>query len=524
MWRAAAVVVLGAVTLHVFLSYCPLQAPVDAMQFLSDYLFGLSVLRAPEEVVVEAWDSLLRPPSVGWTRVAVGVNSCVDVVVCGIGLLKALAMDPGNKVDHDALQSREDLKETFSYFMEKGVAAERFFTDKELFQNIAQTASQYPGAKLARTPAPAWFRCRPSQRYSHHFNRTGASVPRPQHFVGGNAALIGQRLGSNVNLSVLLCGPVGPKLHELLDDRIIVPPESLQEADEYHLILEYQAGDTWGEVEAPQANRFIFSHDMSNGEMNMMETFIASLEEFEPELIVLSGLHMMEGQGKEERSKRLQEVSMLISEIPNEISVHLELASMTDTTYMNTIVDQVLTIVNSIGLNEQELLFISQAGSGPHSSQGHWSGTPDIGMVSDIIFWLLKEYGRSEWRKDSDLTRVHFHTLAYHILATVDGYWSNQISSVVAGARVAGSQACGTDTIDPTKVVLSSPMEFVLSRTEKLLKDKKMTLSPANPVRVWHRENISFFITPVLICVNPVRTVGLGDAISAEGLLYSERK
>ncbi|XP_067871753.1 ADP-dependent glucokinase isoform X4 [Heterodontus francisci] len=491
MWRAAAVVVLGAVTLHVFLSYCPLQAPVDAMQFLSDYLFGLSVLRAPEEVVVEAWDSLLRPPSVGWTRVAVGVNSCVDVVVCGIGLLKALAMDPGNKVDHDALQSREDLKETFSYFMEKGVAAERFFTDKELFQNIAQTASQYPGAK---------------------------------HFVGGNAALIGQRLGSNVNLSVLLCGPVGPKLHELLDDRIIVPPESLQEADEYHLILEYQAGDTWGEVEAPQANRFIFSHDMSNGEMNMMETFIASLEEFEPELIVLSGLHMMEGQGKEERSKRLQEVSMLISEIPNEISVHLELASMTDTTYMNTIVDQVLTIVNSIGLNEQELLFISQAGSGPHSSQGHWSGTPDIGMVSDIIFWLLKEYGRSEWRKDSDLTRVHFHTLAYHILATVDGYWSNQISSVVAGARVAGSQACGTDTIDPTKVVLSSPMEFVLSRTEKLLKDKKMTLSPANPVRVWHRENISFFITPVLICVNPVRTVGLGDAISAEGLLYSERK
>ncbi|XP_078388576.1 ADP-dependent glucokinase isoform X3 [Cetorhinus maximus] len=259
--------------------------------------------------------------------------------------------------------------------------------------------------------------------------------------------------------------------------------------------------------------------------MNMMETFIASLEEFEPELIVLSGLHMMDGQGKEERNKRLQEVSVLISEIPNEISVHLELASMTDTTYMNTIVEQqVLTIVNSIGLNEQELLFISQAASGPHSSQGHWDGAPDIGMVSDIIFWLLKEYGRTDSRKDSDLTRVHFHTLAYHILATVDGYWNNQISSVAAGARVAGSQACGTDTIDPTKVVLNSPMEFVLSQTDKLLKNKKMTLSPTNPVRVWQRENISFFITPVLICVNPVRTVGLGDTISAEGLLYSERK
>lgn len=41
---------------------------------------------------------------------------------------------------------------------------------------------------------------------------------------------------------VLLSGPVGPKLHELLDERIVVPPESLQETDEYHLILEYQTG------------------------------------------------------------------------------------------------------------------------------------------------------------------------------------------------------------------------------------------------------------------------------------------
>ncbi|XP_041034371.1 ADP-dependent glucokinase isoform X4 [Carcharodon carcharias] len=491
MWRTTAAVALVAVVLHLLVSYYPIQAPADAVQFLSDYLFRLSVMRAPEEVVAEAWDSLIRAPGSSWTRVAVGVNACVDVVVCGIGLLEALALDPVNKVDHDTLQSREDLKETFSYFMEKGVAAERFFADKEVFQKIAQTASQFPGAK---------------------------------HFVGGNAALIGQKLSTNPNLSVLLCGPVGPKLHELLGDRIIIPPKSLQEVDEYHLILEYQAGDVLGEIKAPHANRFIFSHDMSNGEMNMMETFIASLEEFEPELIVLSGLHMMDGQGKEERNKRLQEVSVLISEIPNEVSVHLELASMTDTTYMNSIVEQVLTIVNSIGLNEQELLFISQAGSGPHSSQGHWDGAPDIGMVSDIIFWLLKEYGRTDSRKDSDLTRVHFHTLAYHILATVDGYWNNQISSVAAGARVAGSQACGTDTIDPTKVVLNSPMEFVLSQTDKLLKNKKMTLSPTNPVRVWQRENISFFITPVLMCVNPVRTVGLGDTISAEGLLYSERK
>lgn len=28
----------------------------------------------------------------------------------------------------------------------------------------------------------------------------------------------------------------------MLDEQIVVPPESLQETDEYHLILEYKAG------------------------------------------------------------------------------------------------------------------------------------------------------------------------------------------------------------------------------------------------------------------------------------------
>ncbi|KAG7246109.1 hypothetical protein CRUP_006060, partial [Coryphaenoides rupestris] len=60
-------------------------------------------------------------------------------------------------------------------------------------------------------------------------------------YVGGNAALIGQKLASYPEVSVLLCGPIGPKLHEMLDEQIVVPPDSLQETDEYHLILEYQA-------------------------------------------------------------------------------------------------------------------------------------------------------------------------------------------------------------------------------------------------------------------------------------------
>lgn len=70
-------------------------------------------------------------------------------------------------------------------------------------------------------------------------------------------------------------------------------------------------GEQWGVTQAPQANRFIFSHDVANGKMSAMETFVASIEEFQPDLVVLSGLHMMEGMGKNLWRERLKEVNCI---------------------------------------------------------------------------------------------------------------------------------------------------------------------------------------------------------------------
>ncbi|TSK13441.1 ADP-dependent glucokinase [Bagarius yarrelli] len=440
-----------------------------------------------EETISRAWDALITAPTRQWGRIAVGVNACIDVVVSGVNLLQALALDPGYGHDHDVLHSKEDLKETFIHYMERGAAAERFFSDKEVFQRIARAAAEFPGSQV---------------------------------YVGGNAALMGQKLASYPELEVLLCGPVGPKLHELLDDHIVVPPQSLQETDEFHLILEYKAGERWASSQAPQANRFILSHDVSNGEMSTLETFLDSLDEFQPRLVVLSGLHMMEGMGRALWENRIKEFAVAIADVRNEAPIHLELASMTDREYMSIITkEQVLPMVNSIGLNEQELLFLSQAGGGPHSDLHSWSGIPDVGRVSDILLWILEQHGQADPDSEAHLTRIHFHTLAYHVLVTVDGHWRNQRSTVAAGARVASSQACGLQAVDVSKVELKAPLSFYSSFTEP---KESLVLDPSNPVTVWQRRNVSFHLSPVLICKQPLRTVGLGDAISAEGLVYSE--
>ncbi|XP_061898689.1 ADP-dependent glucokinase isoform X1 [Entelurus aequoreus] len=488
MWRKASVAALLALAVG-YLYHGGPELPEQLLQYISlpGFQSSQQSQRHVERVISDAWDSLITLPVRQWSRVAVGVNACVDVVLSGVGLLQALAVDPGSGLDHEVLHSKEDLKEAFIHYMERGAAAERFFSDKVAFQRIARAAAEYPGAKL---------------------------------YVGGNAALIGQKLATYPDLMVLLCGPVGPKLHEMLDEQIVVPPGSLQETDEYHLILEYKAGEQWGSTRAPQANRFIFSHDVSNGEMSLLETFVTSLEEFQPDLVVLSGLHMMEGQGRQMWEERLKEAVAAISDIRKDIPIHLELASMTDKDYMNSIMqEQFMPIVSSIGLNEQELLFLSQAGGGPHAHLSTWKGVPDVGQVSDILLWILERHGRSDPSSEADLTRVHFHTLAYHVLATVDGYWGNQASAVMAGARVASSQACGVQAVDVSKVELKAPLHFHSSHSEPR---ESLSLDPAAPVAVWRRGNVTFHLTPVLVCKLPLRTVGLGDAISAEGLVYSE--
>uniref|UniRef100_A0A8C5QJ97 ADP dependent glucokinase n=1 Tax=Leptobrachium leishanense TaxID=445787 RepID=A0A8C5QJ97_9ANUR len=485
MWVKALGVCLLALACG-FLHHLHPDLTEETLSYLSTSLKRLSPSESSspsfEETIISAWDALIVEPDKPWGKVAVGVNACVDIVLSGVSLLQALGLSPQSSGDHDVLNNLEELAGTFLHFMQRGAAAERFYSDATSFQHISSTASKDPGA---------------------------------QHFVGGNAALIAQRMATHPGLEVLLCGPVGPKLHELLDERILVPPASLQEDDEYHLILEYKAGENWGSGHAPAANRFIFSHDLSNGAMTSLEILLTSLEEFQPELLVLSGLHMMEGLSREKREERLREAASSLSDLSLDILIHLELASMTDGDLMRGIIYQVFPLLSSLGLNEQELLFLSQSAAGPHSSLQAWSGVPDVGIVSDIILWILQGY----WRGTSSVTRVHFHTLAYHILATVDGFWGNQVSAVAAGARVAGAQACASEVIDPAMMMLKSPLEFSTSRAEQGI---TVRVTAKEPVAVWSKGGVTFYFTPVLICKQPVRTVGLGDAISAEGLIFSE--
>ena len=167
-----------------------------------------------------------------------------------------------------------------------------------------------------------------------------------------------------------------------------------------------------------------------------------------------------------------------------------------------------------MGFNEQELLFASFAG-GEEATDKRGSH-PDVSEVSDLMIWLLSTYGQSKTNTESRLTRLHFHSLTYHSIATVKGTWSNSQNAVAAGTMIAGTQACDIKDLDADLVNLHVDEEGNLPVGGHI-----DSYNPDNPVAAWSVDNFSFFFSPVLVCIEPIKTVGLGDAISSSGLLHS---
>ena len=134
---------------------------------------------------------------------------------------------------------------------------------------------------------------------------------------------------------------MGPRLQQLLNPAIAIPLGSLSPEDEIHLILEYGAGDTWGAARAPVATRFITSYDEANGQAVSLERFFSSIEAFSPDLVVVTGLHMVESQPEPVWAQRLGVLHERLQGLPDDLPVHMELASMVDPHFMRALITEV---------------------------------------------------------------------------------------------------------------------------------------------------------------------------------------
>lgn len=317
----------------------------------------------------------------------------------------------------------------------------------------------------------------------------------------------------------MLVGPVGPKLRGLLNPEIATPSFTADSRDEIHMILEYGKGEVWGKATAACANRVIFSHDESNAKLVALESFNDSLADFNPDLIVLSGAHLLDGQPRTFWERRLADIGKVLDSIANSVPVHWELATVGDLDYFFHLSETLFPRIDSLGLNEQELLSAAKSAKADFDFNSI-PKKPGIEWISDLLHWLMKHYAKQD---NSRLSRVHFHSLSFHIVATLSsGPWYNVQDGLVAGARVAGLQACDVTSFSLSNFELRMPLEFGLSKTHHQLSEKHYYASDGSHIVHWTRDGVDYYLSPVLVCRAPVKTVGLGDAISSLGLLHSK--
>eukprot|EP00039_Didymoeca_costata_P002566 m.61086 g.61086 ORF g.61086 m.61086 type:complete len:499 (+) comp11376_c0_seq2:126-1622(+) len=428
---------------------------------------------------------------------AVGVNACVDLIVYGVDLMKALGIEsPANPKAHEVLKNKQDLAEAFAYSFKTGTAYERVLPDHDVYGDIVKTAE---------------------------------SLEHKTHFTGGNAALMGQHIAESANgrpRKVLLISSVGPTLKTLLHPGIDVPEECNVEKDEVHLILEFRYGEKWGPYTAPRANRFIFSYDRTNAELRPADKFHDAFAGFDATAFLFSGVHMLEAEPHDYREDRLDKIEEVMDVVPPTRPSHLELASLADLSFVKQICDNLFEKVESIGLNEQELKLVNTATDGPHKEDMEEPFEhPTVGIIADLVHHILHKY------RHGRLSRVHFHTLAFHLIAVRKGTWANPRASVSWGSLACSQRACEASTVYDRNGTLDGVALLKIPKTYKLTHGsvekfpelgKQRECNPDTIVTEWERDGLVFAMAPVVVCAKPQKTVGLGDSISAAGLEMHE--
>jgi ADP-dependent glucokinase len=486
---------------------------------------------------------------VHYPLVGVGYNTGSDLVVRAISVLNQLELRPSqDSKSVESVSSLEDLSDLVSHFMSQGSAAERVIVNLDLCARIVNAARATEGTKKPHvTLVEKQHFCELPDWLTATFE-----LLLGREIIGGNAALIALRMADRTK--VLLAGSLDKTVKAQLHPNVsLLEGQQAPNPMEVHLILEYAKGEKWGHIIAPRANRVILHCDRTNAELKTMKSF-HQLVNLKPQprnrvgkasknpsadnvnqgssstsnpvdLLVLSGFHLLDQEAPAIQHQKLRELLHVIDptkELDASIPVHLELASVGNLAYIAELGKTVVPNVNSLGLNEQELGFLYfaliHAKSDYKSSAEHTLAAseyvhrefsdPSPNLVLEALSHLFSlPFARPQRRLD----RIHFHSLKFHVIATrKSSQWQDSTYGAILGSIAATVNACAFNRHNP----------FDISRVDFLADSKTSSLFSQKPLHVSHKGDIAFSIVPVLVCKDPRATVGLGDAISASGLLH----
>ncbi|XP_045773584.1 ADP-dependent glucokinase [Maniola jurtina] len=432
-------------------------------------------------------------------RVALGYGACHDLFVNATSLLNPEDLK-GNPEHFNEISSKEEFLKSFTYFFKHGAAAERFMSNSKLYDELVEESLKLPDSRWA---------------------------------IGGNAPLMAKRFYME-GWKVLLGAKMSSKLRKYIPSDIqIVGSDDEDMRDDVHMILEYKADEKFGPYKSPRANRYIMHNDENNPLLTSLEKFGEYLPKFDPNLLVISGLQMMDNfpfkqEGRDLREERLDLVKKQILSQPLNTLSHFEMASYVDLELLLHLTTKILPYVDSVGMNEQELSNLNSV-----LEYGKVivvaDSNPRVATALDQLrktFQMIRQKNK-EYNSKRKLTRIHVHTLAYQAILTVKGSeWKRTKAAAAKASLTAHRYVCNTQNIALDKCKLLLDDSF--STTTDDNNNSRVFFEPTKPVACWEEvldnDEVEICIAPVLICTEAQLTAGAGDNISAAGLVLQVEK
>jgi len=363
-----------------------------------------------------------------------------------------------------------------------------------------------------------------------------SNLPIDAHRMGGNAGIMANALsmlGARFVIPHAVQMPEAQARLFLDRENVLLPVKedggvafrspstaSRPERELVHLILEYKEGTsfTWrgSTMASPRNNRYIVNADDYNGRIVIDPSFVGGIDQKIGEIdkFILTGLHMLKREYPDGATylDRLEEALGLVrgwrSRNPD-MRVHFELADIQDEVIRKDVLKMACEVSDSVGMNEDELE--TALGTGE--------------LLSSRPERLVE--GMGDFMSRGDIRKLLLHSKDFVVSLITDDYPAGP--DVIRGSHMVGTLCsqyrafCGNfggqaellELVDSRSLKASSEGLEMLGRFEG-------AFGAGRGPGIWeNREGGWIILTPTLLSVKTLNTVGLGDCLTA-GTVLSE--
>jgi len=283
-----------------------------------------------------------------------------------------------------------------------------------------------------------------------------------------------------------------------------------------HWIIEFKRGDTievdGQKFKCPKANRFIATYDPLNLKLALDENFMQNVKKEPLDFVVLSGFHAVLAKTGgvaliENVAKRIKEWKQ--SE-PNTI-FHLEVASTQDLIIRKAIVQNLISLVDSIGINDRETIDLLEAIDEKALLKRCREQTTAENLLKSLC--RIKE--------KTGVKRIQLHMFGLYLTLQDKNFIvspQNNLKGMIAASVVAAAKA-KTGSVDKKDIKavnldISDVGMIELESLSLALGQPDLATTGLGRCRSW-----DLIAVPTILIENPLTLVGMGDTISSLSLV-----